>query len=259
MQPPSCSGATIQSVGRPAIPGENMFEVLAEAFQLVNLPFTILLSGVLLYWMLVGLGLLHFGEAGHDASLDAHGDLHGHLPADAHAGGHGAGDAHGDAAGDGHGGGAGWFMTALKFVNVGEVPATVVISILALCAWLLSMISNHYWNDNSVARALVFLLPNLLLSAVVTRYLTFPLKRFFMALNREYEEHEPLIGRTGIVITTEAGPSFGQAQIETKGAPLLINVRTLHEQVLQKGETCVIVDEDKEHSFYRVVRLSVDQ
>ncbi|MBM3834202.1 MAG: hypothetical protein FJ403_13225 [Verrucomicrobia bacterium] len=138
-----------------------MFAVIGESVRLVNLPFTILLAGVVLYWVCVGLGLLHFGEGDHDVSLDAHGgDLHveGHVDAHAHGG-----DAHTYAHGDGHS----WLVSALKFLNVGEVPAMIIMSVLVLCTWITSMISNHYSNDNSIMRALIFLVPNLALSAIV--------------------------------------------------------------------------------------------
>jgi hypothetical protein len=229
-----------------------MFEVLAESVRLVNLPFTILLAGVVLYWLCVGLGFLHFGEGAHDVGVDAPGDIH----ADGHV------DASGHADTDAHGHGDlshGWLTSALKFLNVGEVPAMIILSILILCTWISSMISNHYWNDQSLLRALMFFVPNLVVSAIVTRYVTFPLKKFFTALNREYDEHHALVGRSAVVVTSEVNKEFGQVEITTKGSPVLLNARTLDDQVLKKGESCFVVKEDAARNLHFVVKVSSDK
>jgi hypothetical protein len=236
-----------------------MFEVLAESVRLVNLPFTILLAGVVLYWLCVGLGFLHCGEGAHDVGVDAHGDFHADGHADVHADGHVDAGGHAESA-HGHGDlSHGWLTSALKFLNVGEVPAMIILSILILCTWISSMVSNHYWNDQSLMRALAFFVPNLVVSAIVTRYVTFPLKKFFTALNREYDEHQALIGRSGTVVTSEVNKEFGQVEITTKGSPLLLNARTLDDQILKKGESCFVVKEDAARNLHFVVKVSSDK
>jgi hypothetical protein len=265
-----------------------MQEVLTESVRLVNLPFTVLLIGLLIYWLLVMLGLLHFDtgadadvQAGGDAGLDggggadagaavdgpadlgAHTDLAADGSVSSDAGGDLAGDAHaaegadhGDAA-EGHG--AGFLASVFRFVNLGDVPAMIVVSLQALCMWVFAMIANHYWNDDSLVRGLVSVVPNVLLSAVFTRYLTWPMARFFRALNREYDEHRPLVGRTCVVLTSEVNDQFGQAQIATRGAPVVINARTTEPVPLRKGDTGLVVREDKARHVFFIRRVTPDQ
>src|SRR5689334_13025861 len=97
-----------------------MLEVFSEAIRPINLPFTILLGIVVLYWILVAVGAfgLDFGADG-DIDADAGADI-----ADADAG---------------------WFSHFLNFINVGEVPITIVLSFLTLSAWFLSIVVNYYW------------------------------------------------------------------------------------------------------------------
>lgn len=265
-----------------------MLEVLTESVRLVNLPFTVLVVGLLIYWLLVMVGFLHFdtgadadlqagGEAGFEAgtdagvSVDGHADLSTHtdLAADtggelaADTGGEVAGDAHaGNGAQDGHAGedhGPGFLSSVFRFVNLGDVPAMIVISLQALCMWVFAMIANHYWGNESLVRGLVFVVPNIVLSAVVTRYLTWPMARFFRALNREYDEHRPLLGRTCVVLTSEVNDQFGQAQIATRGAPVVINVRTTEPKPLRKGETGLVVREDKDRHLFFIRKVMSDQ
>jgi hypothetical protein len=257
-----------------------MIEVLTEAIALPNLPFTVLLGGVVAYWILVGIGLLQFDHGGgdlhhdfsHDLSHDLSADGHlavehgadGHFDGDALSDGPGGSDgahAHGDGDGDGAEAGArehshGLFSHALHFVNAGQVPAMIVLSVWMLGLWFLSMLANHYFGHGSLGWALALVVPNLLISAVATRYLTWPLAKFFGALNREYEEHQKLIGRTCVVATSEVNENFGQARIDRRGSPLLINVRASDSTPLRKGETGLVVREDKTKNVYYVVKVT---
>jgi hypothetical protein len=106
---------------------------------------------------------------------------------------------------------------------------------------------------------LLALVPILLISAVVTRYLTMPFRPLLRALSREGEEHAPLIGRTCQITTTEANPRFGQAEIARKGAPVLIDVRTTDNDVLPRGSTGLIVRRDEDKGIYYVVPISSDR
>ncbi len=218
-----------------------MSEVFLEAVRPINLPLTVLLAVVAGYWLLVALGAF---------TLDLEGDIGGH--ADLH-GGH-DGDAHHHADAD-----SGWFSSVLHFVNIGEVPVTIVCSILVLCIWLGSMIANHYWTGGSLALGLGALVPIFLVSAVVTRYVTMPFKPLLRAMNREGEEHTPVVGRTCEIITSEATAQFGQARIDTKGSPIVINVRLRTVASLPRGATCLVVEEDKANSFYFVVPVTSEK
>ncbi|HTG45393.1 MAG TPA: hypothetical protein VK633_12760, partial [Verrucomicrobiae bacterium] len=39
-----------------------MLEVLTESMRVVNLPFTSMLGGLVIYWLFVALGVFHLGE-----------------------------------------------------------------------------------------------------------------------------------------------------------------------------------------------------
>lgn len=242
-----------------------MLEIITEAVAPYTLPFTVLLGICVLYWLLVAIGLLDLdSHSGFDMHHDVHvgGDVH--VGADVHTGdidaGHDVdtGDAQHDPVEMHHGPDAahGALKSLLQFLNFGDVPAMVVVSVMSLSLWTFAMIGNHYFSGGSVMRALVLVVPNVVLTVLITKLLTAPLKKLFGALNREYEEHKPIIGRTCTIITSEVNDKFGQAQIETSGAPLIINVRTYGDTVLTKGETALIVREDKETQLFTVAKLS---
>src|SRR4051812_36522355 len=118
-----------------------MSEVLAEATRLINLPFTLLLGLILFYWMLVAIGLLDmhlFSDGDFDLHTDAHTDLDGDGDLDFHGDPH----LHGDKGLHLHGGS--WWAGPLTFVNVGQVPVMIVVSVLSLCLWVGALLSNYY-------------------------------------------------------------------------------------------------------------------
>ena len=239
-----------------------MLEVITEAVAPYTLPFTVLLGICVLYWLMVGLGLLDMDSYGVAVEHDVHvgGDVHTGADVAVVDAGHevDVGDAHHEPTQMHHGPDAahGAIKSVLQFLNFGEVPSMIVVSVMSLSLWTFAMIGNHYFNNGYFMRALILLVPNIALTIVITKIATTPLKKLFNALNREYEEHKPIIGRTCTVITSEVNEKFGRAQIETSGAPLIINVRTFGDTVLTKGETALVIREDKDTQIFTVAKLT---
>jgi hypothetical protein len=222
-----------------------MLEFIYEVLRPVNLPFTALMGMVTFYWLLVLLGALDFDS---EPSLDLHSqDVH----VDGALGAHDV-----DHAGHLDGADIGAFKSLLQFLNFGNVPSMIVMSILVLSMWAISLISNRMFNPGSFLIALGLLVPNLIVTALITKAATSPLKKLFAALNKDYEEHKPVVGRTCTILSSEVTDKFGQAQIETSGAPLVINVRTYDEVSFSKGESALIIKEDRQNNLYTVAKLT---
>lgn len=221
-----------------------MLEFLYEALRPVNLPFTALMGMVTIYWILVGLGAMDFhsepsldvGDVGHDVHVDGHAEVH-----------HGGEVSHD----------VGAVKAILQFLHFGDMPSMIILSVMALSFWTCSMLGNHYFNgDGSFLRTALLFLPNLVITGLVTKVATMPLKRLFKELNRDVEEYKPVVGRTCTILTSEVTDRFGQAQVDTSGAPIVINVRTYGEATFSKGESALIIKEDKENNIFTVAKLT---
>ena len=77
----------------------------------------------------------------------------------------------------------------------------------------------------------------------------------YARLTRDRDESVPIIGQRCRIVTSEATPEFGQAEISTEGAPLLLNVRTLDDSRLAKGDIAVVVRVDDQRSLYFITPL----
>ena len=208
----------------------DMSEVFEQSIRMVNLPFTVLLGLIVLYWLLVGLGAL---DVHLFSDVDADGDVHHELDHDV----------------DG-------FAKVIHFVGIGDVPVMVIVSVLGLAMWLGSMLANFYLTGGSQLYALALLVPNFLISVVVTRYVTLPLRPLFRIINKDRGAGEEVLGSVCRITTSEATPTFGQAEITRSGAPVLINVRTLDDAVLVKGARAAVVRGDAEKGVYYITPLS---
>lgn len=210
-----------------------MSEVITESLAWINLPFTVLLGMVLLYWITVIVGLADM-DAGLDHDID-----------------HDA-----DADHDGHAGG-GFLGPVLEFFYIGEVPVLIVLSVFSLAMWAFAVLANYYFNpSHSLLLALGLFILNLIVSGLVTRVVGAPLRQAFGYLNKDYDEHRAIVGRACVVTTSELTNSFGQATItEGAGAPIIVNARTLHDEVLRRGDSAIIFEEDKEKGLYFIKKL----
>lgn len=194
-----------------------MKEIWDQALLSYNLPLTVLLGFVFLFWIV---SLVGIGDFDPDLDLDAD-------------------------AGDLHGGGALGFI--LRVVNAQDIPLMLVLSLLSLFLWAIAIASNYYFNpDESGGRASLLLVGNFFVSVLLVKLATQPLRPFFRSIKNEREHSEPLIGSVGRVKSRVLDASFGQCEVvRPKGAPALLNCRLAEgEEALARGAEILVIGFD---------------
>ena len=191
-----------------------MNELLETAFSLVNLPYTVLVLVIVVYWLLVIIGLLDISSFDFDIDADADFDADidvGHFPGLGH-----------DIAG---------------FLNFGEVPVMFYVSIVVLSMWIGSLEVNRLLGNESIWFALALAIPNLITGLLVAKIVTTP----FKWLDAGKEENNEFEGKECLVSSTEVTEGFGECEILDADAPIKIFARTANGEVLNKGDAAVIV------------------
>jgi hypothetical protein len=243
-----------------------MLDFIRLCLSPINLAFTIMLGGVVSYWVLFLIGAvgLDLFDADVDLDADAHVDLDVHVDADVHvdtdldldAG------AHGDVDTDVHThvGGSTLLVSVLRFCNVGDVPIMVLVSALVTSMWAVSILSTYYFNpDLSWLRAALWLIPNLIVSLFVTKFLIWPARYVFRQGNLGIEAPTQIVGKTCIITTSAVTDRFGQAQIEQEGAPITLNVRCREgSKPLKRGDEALVLDLVEEKGTYIVVPFDLE-
>lgn len=210
-----------------------MTELLGEALKLYNFPLTLALGIVFGFWIFTIVGVVDSDSLEPDLDLDAEAD------ADVEAEG-----------------GSSGILNALKFFNLGEIPLTVLLSVLSFCLWFLSVMSNYHWNPGgSWLVAGGFFLANAIVSLFLTKILTAPLKPMMRSL-KAGSKHQPVVGRICVIKTSEVSDTFGQAEAEDEHGPILINVRCSDTNAtFQKGDQALVVDHHPDSQTYLVRKL----
>ena len=217
-----------------------MFEFLNECVNTVNLPVTLLMIGVLLYWLMV-----IFGVVGMDA-MDLDFDMDADVGIDADVGVDGGVDT---APATSFGGGSsttgndGIFRQVFDFFYLGEIPIVIVATFFMLAFWFATIATNHWYNpDQSLLTSLLWLIPNTIFSLVFTRISMIPFIYIFKKPPPENKTREEMCGMIGRVITSEVTEKFGQLEIKPDNEPeMILNVRTKPGERLGKGDTAKIV------------------
>lgn len=203
-----------------------MKEIWEQALLSYNLPLTILLGLVFLFWIVSLLGVGDF-----DTDLDVDLDL--------------------EAEGDGHGEGALGFI--LRVVNAQDVPLMLVLSLLTLLMWALSITLNFHFNEEqSGGVASLLLIGNFFLSVLLVKLVTQPLRPLFKSIKNDKEHQEPLIGSAGHVKSRILDQDFGQCEVvRPKGAPALLNCRLAEGgEALVRGDQILIIGFDSENQKF---------
>jgi hypothetical protein len=249
------------------------FLTLALAFPTVI--YTVLLGVVLVYWVFVMVGAAHVNLLGDgaaeaagavgDAAIEgvAKGALEGATKGmlegaaehfEAGGDGHDLGDGHdvGDAEGAPHG-----LMAALKLRSA---PATVVVSLIALFAWILSMLGMQAVEallPESGGLATLAKVALLVVSPVLALFPTSvtvrPLARVFTPLSAT--KSEDLVGKICRIRTGTVTDRFGEATLEDGGAGLVVRVRVDTGEKLGRGDQAVIVGYDPDRQEFTVAPM----
>jgi len=228
-----------------------MIDLIQTAFSPVNAVVTVLLILNVIYWITVILGALDVDfldvelfdsglEAGGDVDVDVDVDAEGDLDLDMSQ--HGV------------------LRSIMHFFYVGEVPIMLLSSILILSMWMLCMFGNHYFNPGS---SLLLAVPvyaiSLVASLFICRIFAMPLKKVYEMFNKDYNAPRKVIGRICTVVTTSVSDKMGQAEVKTKGAPIVLNVIADGAHVFHKGDEAVIVGKDNEKGTYTIAPLELEK
>lgn len=198
-------------------------ELWEQAILPYNLPVTILLGLVVVFWILTLVGAVSA-----DADLDAGVDDPTNI---------------GDVPG-----------AMLRIVNAGYVPLTVVLTILILMMWIGSIVLNYYFNPGgSLLVALGFFVAAFVLGVIATKIITQPLVPFMRRL-KQAENAPPVIGEVGVVRSIQLDPTYGQVEVQrADGAPALLNARLgVDSEAVPRGTEVAIISFDEQSGVYLV-------
>lgn len=203
-----------------------MTELLHAALNWPTLPATVLLAICVLYWLCVMVGALDIDIFDFDLDLEVGGDKPSVLD---------------------------FGFIGLRFLNLGEVPVMFWLSIFSLSMWALSVNFDANVEIQSFVDYLPLFLRNLGISLVVVKLITQPFRGAFRY--KPPNEIETLLGKSCHVTSSSVTEKYGQAELETEGAPLKLHIRA-EDETIQKGDLVRLTDYNQETQAFYVVKIN---
>lgn len=243
---------------------ESLVDFGSSVIAPANLPYTVFLVLVVLYWLIVLLGVLDFDTLDVDLDIDADMDmdLDMDMDVDVEVSTHGLSQS-ATAGEPGAVGGtvadAGIMIATLRFFGLGEVPLMILLSVQIVLMWLGSMILNDTLRTAPhVIFALIWLVPLFLGCAFVTKIITLPVRYLYGMMNQGIREQKRVVGRVCVVTSSRATHDFGQAELVVDGSPWQLHVRTAEGEELPQGQEAVVLScLDKEKRVFLVKKLEL--
>lgn len=234
-----------------------MLELFHESIRPANLPYTIFLVLVMLYWLTVFIGALDLDfldfdvDADFDADIDIDVDVDVDVDADIDA------DVDADADGGGGAGGAGWLVTTASFLNIGKVPFMIFFSFLSLAMWCFSVLGNYYLPNNGWL-PLILVLPVLIVGLLTAKIFTTPFVSSYAKMNASGPKNNALVGKICTVTLDVRPGKKGQADLVVNGDHFLLKIKAQDELAsLKKGDKALIVELEKETETFLVTEFNV--
>ncbi|MGH4137951.1 hypothetical protein [Clostridium sp.] len=203
-----------------------MPELFKNAFTGVNIIPTVLLIFIVLYWVIAIIGVLDFDFLDLDLDFDLEG---------------------GDTLGP--------LYALLAFLNAEELPFMFVFSILTLNFWIIAMLMYYLPIATGGLLNTVLLIPAMMLSVIITKFVSFPLKVILKYSSMQEDGGSEVIGQLCTLKSNVKNGRLGQAEIKREGASVVINVKSENTvESFHKYEVAFVIRKDIEKNMYYIVK-----
>lgn len=196
-----------------------MSELLEFAFSGINLIPTVLLLFVMIYWCIVIFGLIDMDAV--DIDIDVEAEI-------------------------------GGVASVLSFFNIGHMPLMIFVTFFAIPQWMITLLVNDYLGFNSWQAQILVFVPTFLGSLFVAKFLTIPIARFYRNVRNNTEAIENIVGKMCTAKLNITSDRISQAEIKVEGTSVLISVKTNEDDVVQKGQTALIIQQSADNNHYIV-------
>lgn len=217
-----------------------MTEFLSIILTFPTLLYTGLLGFTLLYWLVSIMGLADFDFEGEDLDVDSF-EVAENLE-----------NVDGSDVVDSSG-----FLSKFKLDGI---PLTISISFVIFLSWIISFLVVYYYQEEVtdgwvkilVGVWVVILAP--FVAAPIVGVLLSPLRPLFEKMKQDSEGRKAnsLVGKKAVVRTSKVTMSFGDADITSDGASLILKIRAKEPNVLRRGDKVIITQYYPKENIYMV-------
>lgn len=231
----------------------NFFELI---FSSVNLPLTILLIILVIYWLLTMISGIDF-DLDFDVDVDVDVDLDMDIDTALDGGNMDFQDiatveATEDIVRGKRRKPLKWWQILLIYFNFVGLPFMFTLTVFIFSWWFLTLagtdLTNSYNNNFGVIIFFATLIPALFLTKIIST----PFKRVFEKLNRDGDKAVDFLGRKGISLSTISGDKMGRAEVIAQENPMNIYIKSLNGEEIKYQEQILVIKESADKTFFYV-------
>lgn len=145
-----------------------------------------------------------------------------------------------------------WWQVFLVYFNFVGLPFMFTLTIFVFVWWFVTLFVTDYTNsfNNSFGTIVFFLaiIPALFLTKIITN----PLKSIFKKLNKDGDEAVDFLGRKGVCLSNIVKDKMGRAEIVVEGNPMNIYIKSLNGEKIEYQEEILIIKESADKNFFYV-------
>jgi len=198
-----------------------MKELLEFAFSGINIIPTILLIFIVVYWLIVVVGIVDVDSLDIDVDSDVDLDVDG-------------------------------LTSVLAFFNLDQLPLMIFLTFYTIPLWVVTLIGNDLFGFESFAAGMIVLVPSMIFCLFIAKFLTIPFALFYRKVRTETEAVKDIVGKICVAKLPITSDRKSQAEINVSGTSVLISVKTRDGFTVNKGETALVIEHEKNSNLYYV-------
>ena len=235
-----------------------MNEVLNIALSPVNIPLTILVILLILYWLFTMISGLDF-DLDFDVDVDVDADVDIDIDSDTsiEAGNVDFADVANaelnkeDVVKD-RKKPLKWWQIVLIFFNFVGLPFMFTFTCWIFIWWICTVLSTSITGSYNNSFGYILFLAGIIPSLILTKIFTTPFKSFFKNLNQDGDAPIDITGRTGTLFSTISEGKMGSAEVLAEGVPMSVYVKSLDGEKLEYNQKILIIKQSIDKNYYYV-------
>ncbi|WGH75540.1 hypothetical protein P8625_15990 [Tenacibaculum tangerinum] len=225
-------------------------------FSPVNLPLTILVMILLLYWVVTMISGIDFDL---DVDVDVDVDMDADFDIDSDSGIEGGNADFHDVSNaevtkedvlKNRKKPLKWWQVFLIYFNFVGLPFMFTFTCWIFIWWILTAVLTVLTGSINNSFGFVLMLAGFLPSLFINKIFTTPFKSFFKNLNQHGDAPIDIVGRVGVSLSNIKDKKLGSAEVKAEGTHLSINIKSLDGSPIQYREQILIIKQSQDKSFY---------
>lgn len=145
-----------------------------------------------------------------------------------------------------------WWQVFLIHFNFVGVPFLFTLTCFIFTLWTITLFGTKYTGTQDATIGFLWIPCSILPSLYITKLITTPFKSFFNMFNRKGNAPIEFVGKMGVMLDSVRDKRIARAEVIHDGSPLIINVKSLNQEKIDRKEKILVIKPNKDKTIYFV-------